>query len=436
MKHELIRRLAQRVALAATLALAAVALGAATAQAVIVTNSAGHRLSLELAPGHTISAAHTKAAKGGGGGRPLSSKGVTDNGGPVMTSNTNYAIYWDPSGGSAFPAGYMSGIDRWFEDLAHDSGGVLNTDSLLVQYGANYSSHFGQAIVDTDAYPVSGCTAAVKCLTDAQLQVELRTFLQARGLPEDLEHMYFLITPKEVESCTDGESKSCSLGAKGGKYCAYHSYMELAGGGLIVYADIPYTAGLGCGDEQNRPNGNPSDEALAGGIVHEHSEGVTDPTLKAWHDSRENEVADLCRGKGPTTEYGNELGKVNGSKYNQVINGHFYWYQQIWSNETESCQQRKLEQPTIKKMKPKKGSTEGGTEVTITGTGFTPSAEVTFGGVKATHVTFESSTSIIVTSPPHEVAEPVEVRVTTGGGTSPVTPKDLFKYKAPKAPKK
>ncbi len=151
MEHEVIRRLARRVALAATLAVAAVALGAGTAQAVIVTNTAGHRLSLELAPGRTIAAATPKAAKGGA--KPLSNKNVTYHGGPVMASNTNYAIYWDPSGGSAFPAGYASGIDRWFEDLAHDSGGFLNTDSLLVQYGASYNSHFGQALVDTDPYP-------------------------------------------------------------------------------------------------------------------------------------------------------------------------------------------------------------------------------------------------------------------------------------------
>ena len=429
MEHEVIRRLARRVALVATLAVAAVALGAGTAQAVIVTNIDGHRLSLELAPGRTIAAAQPKAAKRGA--KPLSNKNVTYHGGPVMASNTNYAIYWDPSGGSAFPAGYASGIDRWFEDLAHDSGGFLNTDSLLVQYGANYDSHFGQAIVDTDPYPGSGCTAAAKCLTDEQLQTELRTFVQARGLPEDLEHMYFLLTPTEVASCTDESGRSCSVGTKGGEYCAYHSYMELAGGAFIIYADIPYTVGLKCGDPGNKPNGSPSDEALAGGIVHEHSEGVTDPTLKAWHDSKENEVADKCRGKGEATEYGNKLGEVNGQKYNQVINGDLYWYQQVWSNEAETCQQRELEVPTIKKMKPKKGSTEGGTEVTITGTSFTPSSKVTFGGVEATHVTFESSTTLIATSPKH-AAEPVDVRVTTGGGTSPTSLKDTFKYKAPK----
>src|SRR5437588_6985314 len=70
-------------------------------------------------------------------------------GGPVMPSNTNYPLYWDPSAGSQYPAGYVGGLNRYFEDLAHDSGGVQNTDSVLTQYGdtageaASYSSHFG-----------------------------------------------------------------------------------------------------------------------------------------------------------------------------------------------------------------------------------------------------------------------------------------------------
>ena len=87
------------------------------------------------------------------------SKSVTYHGGPVMTSNTNFPLYWAPAGEGAYPAGYISGIDRWFTDLAHDSSGRLNTDSVLTQYGdseggfANYNSHFGGPLVDTDPVP-------------------------------------------------------------------------------------------------------------------------------------------------------------------------------------------------------------------------------------------------------------------------------------------
>ena len=48
------------------------------------------------------------------------------------------------------------------------------------------------------------------------------------------------------------------------------------------------------------------------------------------------EVGDQCDGL-----MGTPLGTApDGAKYNQVINGHFYWYQEEWSNRTHSCLQR------------------------------------------------------------------------------------------------
>ena len=38
---------------------------------------------------------------------------------------------------------------------------------------------------------------------------------------------------------------------------------------------------------------------------------------------------------------GTPLGTApDGAKYNQVINGHFYWYQEEWSNQGHTCLQR------------------------------------------------------------------------------------------------
>ena len=38
---------------------------------------------------------------------------------------------------------------------------------------------------------------------------------------------------------------------------------------------------------------------------------------------------------------GTPLGKApDGASYNQVINGHFYWYQEEWSNQGDECLQR------------------------------------------------------------------------------------------------
>ena len=347
-----------------------------------------------------------------------------------MTSNTNITIFWDPAGGASFPAGYQAAINRYFEDVAADSGGLLNTDSVLAQYGANYESHFGGTYVDTDAYPANGCSSAPKCLTRAQIEAELTSFVQSHSLPTDLSHAYFLLTPAGVESCTEPAGHECSAGAQHRSYCAFHRYVSLSGGKYLIYASNPYVSGLQCGDEANKPNGGAADETISAGLAHEHSEIVTDPLLNAWYDFKGEEVADKCRTLKESTEYGTPLGKAeNGSNYNELINGTKYWYQMMWSNQLEGCAQRQLEAPSITKMKPKAGSPSGNTSVTITGAHFTPSATVVFGATPAKSVEYVSSTTLVAVSPAGSPGT-VDVRVTTEGGTSPIVKKDHFKYKS------
>jgi hypothetical protein len=354
-----------------------------------------------------------------------------------MPSNTNYPLYWDPSGASAYPSGYESGLDRYFEALAHDSGGDQNTDSVLVQYGdkadefAEYDSHFGGALIDTDPYPPSGCSAATVCLTDEQLRVELERYIEAHKLPTDLQHEYFVLTPPGVESCFEAAGHECSAGTKHAAYCAYHGFISVATG-VIVYANDPYVDGLGCDTGEEHPNDNASDATIGGGLAHEHSESVTDPELDAWFDSKGDEVADKCRTFKEATEFGEPLGKApDGSNYNQVIDGDLYWYQQMWSNLAGACEQRSAvltPPPTVTHVTPKKGATGGGTSVTITGTNFSSPATVKFGATAALEVTVTSSTSIAAVSPPGAVGT-VDITVATSAGTSAITNKDHFKYK-------
>jgi IPT/TIG domain len=366
--------------------------------------------------------------------KPLAAKALEYHGGPVMPSNTNYTLYWDPAGAPAYPAGYESGINRYFEDLAHDSGGVQNTDSVLTQYGdsggelASYDSHFGGALIDTDAYPANGCSAAPICLTDEQLRTEIAKYTEAHKLPADLQHEYFVLTPPGVESCFEAAGHSCSAGASHAAYCSYHSYISVAKG-MIVYANTPYMDGTNCDTGEEHPNGNASDATLGGGLVHEHSESVTDPELNAWYDAKGEEVADKCRTFKSATEFGEPLGKApDGSNYNQVIDGDLYWYQQEWSNEAGACEQRSAQLPSIKKVTPKKGPASGGTAVSISGAGFAAPASVKFGDVLASEVTIVSSTSITAVSPAGSPGA-VDITVTTPVGTSAIVKKDRFKYK-------
>ena len=272
--------------------------------------------------------------------------GVQYNGGPLMPSNTNYTLYWAPPESPSYPGGYQTGVNRFFEDLAHDSGGLENVDSALIQYEAggalpNYDSHFGGALLDTDPYPANGCARATICLTDEQIRAELAKYVQANHLPEDLEHEYFVLTPPGVESCFEAEGEECSGGVPDPEgYCAYHDFTG-NGASVIVYADDPYAAGTVC-DTHEYPNENVSDAEVAGGLSHEHAESVTDPEISAWFNSRTGaEVGDLCRTFEDATEYGTPLGTApDGARYNQLIDGDRYWYQQEWSNEIDACAQR------------------------------------------------------------------------------------------------
>jgi hypothetical protein len=419
-------RVVRRALLGALVAAASLALTTASASALIV-HLRHHRLSYQPT--------RRAAAQLLGGPSNASGKPLEYHGGPVMAANTNYAIYWDP-GAPAYPSGYQTGLNRYFEDVAHDSGGVMNTDSVLTQYGdsasefANYNSHFGGALVDSDAYPASGCAEATICLTDEQLRSELQAFVKANKLPIDLQHEYFLLTPPGVESCFEAAGHECSAGTKNAKYCAYHGFISVSGA-VLVYANDPYVAGLGCDPGEEHPNENVSDATIAGGLAHEHSESVTDPQLNAWFDSKQLEVGDKCRTFKTATEFGEPLGKApDGSNYNQVIDASLYWYQQEWSNAAGGCQQRLAERPLVTKVAPKGGSPSGGTLVHISGANFIAPATVKFGAAAATEVTVTSPTSITAVAPAG--AGSVFVTVTTSAGSSAPNKKARFKYKKAK----
>ena len=55
-----------------------------------------------------------------------------------MPRNTNYLVFWSPRGISAYgpgsPPQFVSGLEQYFIDLAHDSGGNENVDSVATQY--------------------------------------------------------------------------------------------------------------------------------------------------------------------------------------------------------------------------------------------------------------------------------------------------------------
>jgi hypothetical protein len=89
--------------------------------------------------------------------------------------------------------------------------------------------------------------------------------------------------------------------------------------------------------------------------------------------------------------------------------------------------------PFLSSLNPAAGPWTGGTTVTISGCRFTGVTGVKFGSTAATSFHFVSDTQLTAVSPAG-AAGPVDVRVTTAGGTSVINPGDVFTYLTPPGP--
>jgi hypothetical protein len=84
--------------------------------------------------------------------------------------------------------------------------------------------------------------------------------------------------------------------------------------------------------------------------------------------------------------------------------------------------------PIVTAVGPGGGTHNGGTTVTITGDNFTGATNVKFGGTPARSFTVLSDTSIRAVSPGGPAGTTVDIRVTTPGGSSPISGADKFTY--------
>lgn len=276
-------------------------------------------------------------------------------GGPVMHSQTAYAIFWAPSGFS-FPAGYETAITDYLKNVAADSGKSTDVYSVSAQYAdesglhATYSDSFGGAVTDSTAYPSSGTCAPYNgihsesfsaCITDAKLRAEIDAVVTAQSWPHGLGAEYYVVLPPHAGSCTDTLGTACF----DKQFCAYHSFIESS---ETVYANISYSpsdpSGCGVGEYPNgHANGNVDDTLSS--LSHEANESITDPTLEAWFDEEGFENGDECRNTPFHEDFGAALGGSAGTLFNQAISTGHYYLQREWSNDIEDCAQR-VEPPT------------------------------------------------------------------------------------------
>jgi hypothetical protein len=277
-------------------------------------------------------------------------------GGPVMNGGvTVHTIFWAPPGysftgspgGSAL--GYEALVEKFFTDVAHDSGTTTNAFSVLNQYGSDtgpgtYSiaynpalaSQGGDVVIDTDPYPAQSEQCASPngedaCITDQELSDEVDKVIgETDPTGRGLHNVWEVLLPQNVDECIS--AGSCGSNA----FAGYHSFAD-AGHGTFIYAVLIDTDIETIIQPGADPEGNPEAESTIDTAAHETIEAMTDPEGDGWMDPNGNEVADKCENG---LQEGTPLGfAADGSPYDQLINGDQWLFQEMWSDVKQGCVQ-------------------------------------------------------------------------------------------------
>jgi PKD repeat protein len=340
----------------ALLCVAFAAAFAGTAQAYLV-RAHGHVFGVLLRPSSRVGLRAGIAA-----GQNVSYKG-----GPVMAQNRLHLIFWGPPG--SFAPSYQNPIVQWAQGLAADSGKTTDEFSIGSLFYESKPRHYisrtvtyGGGVMDTRPYPPNGCENPVKprgvCLSDGELQAEIVRVVRIERWSTDEPYVpknqYLLFTPRGVDSCQDQTQTSCTFSSKI-QYCAYHSSFMVQRR-AVVYSNLPYEPGCDSDQAPTGVDGNADTDGTLDSAIHEVLESATDPNSTryynpAWTTSQGYEIGDECDyppQPNPTSAvYGAPLGGVlaNDTAFNQLIDGHTYYTQQIWAlataqHPTQGCAQR------------------------------------------------------------------------------------------------
>jgi hypothetical protein len=262
----------------------------------------------------------------------------------VVPSSNVYAIYWDPSG-YEYHGDWQHVIDRFLHDVGAESGSLSNVFAVDTQYldktdhRAPYSFTFRGAYTDTDPYPTpAGCkdpaplpgTEAITCLTDGQIQAELKSFIEQHALQTGMNAVFYMLTPPGVTVCLDGggpmghcSDYEASAESYEDSFCSYHNYINPTNapegdGSTILYAVVPWIAGaLGDPDLADERSGyecqdggrNPTSKPP--GKVEEAKEKTKaeEETIKKMDKVEKESQEEKEKLEGPHQQEPNQIGK-------------------------------------------------------------------------------------------------------------------------------
>jgi hypothetical protein len=261
----------------------------------------------------------------------------------VVHSSNVYAVYWDPT--DHYHGDWQHNIDGFLHNAGAESGSGDTVFSVDTQYldrtnhRGPYSITYRGAYTDTDPYPTPGCTDpkalevldAITCITDAQIQEELKAFIAQHKLQAGMNAIFYLLTPPGVTACLDagGSTGHCSdyeLAAESYKhsFCSYHADInptKAAEGdaSTILYAVVPWTAG-GLGDYHLLPKDRRSAYDCQDGGYDPSSKPIEQPELAKEKTTAEEEAfAKMTKKEQEKQEEKEALEGPHQQEPNQVI---------------------------------------------------------------------------------------------------------------------
>lgn len=247
---------------------------------------------------------------------------LTYQGGPVVASAVEHAIYLIPSNG----------------ECPNVSACWGNPEQFLKDLGKSEFIHVSDQYVGTTAngrytVGVSGkfkYTIPANPLLDADIQAVVHAMVVKDGGLGGYGHEYHVFLPPGQDECFDSTYSACASNA----FCAYHGSVDFSDIGHVIYSVEPWAGVPGCAALQ--PDGTtPSTQYSI--LSHEFIESITDPDGDAWWNASGNldlfgyEIGDECQWLYfSATSAGFLLDPV-------YLNGALYYVQSEYNNQANGC---------------------------------------------------------------------------------------------------
>jgi hypothetical protein len=233
---------------------------------------------------------------------------ITWHGGRVITAPSHVYLLWYGDW-SATPT--VDLVTRLVHELGWSEYATTN--------GTYDDGHGGHATIDVRY----GSSLALgysrgRTLSDAGVRLLVTGAIRAGRLPLDPDAIYAVLTSADVRESSGFASR----------YCGWHSRTTLRRTAVhyLFAGDPRVQAPTTCEPRvAGTPHGDTASDALAGTLVHEIDETLTDPDIDAWYDRYGSENADKCAWTfGPTHP------AANGAPANVQLGGEDWLIQSNW----------------------------------------------------------------------------------------------------------